>query len=204
MRLLRALPVLLLLNGTASQANTFCCEDNSGRRVCSDALPTICFDRAYRELSPGGRVVWEVEGPLSPEQRTRRNTELRAARERAGAEATARRRDQVLLESYANVSELDRRRDRELANVDGEIRAARARETALREQLATFTKKLPANGNPPKALQENINTLESEINAIQSVIQGKERESRAITERFKADRKRYVELVGPTTSTQPR
>ncbi len=188
-------PLLLILMAPASQANTFCCEDNNGRRICSDTLPQICFDRAYRELSPGGRVVREVEGPLTAEQRARRDAELRAQRERLAADAAARRRDQVLLDSYASVSELDRRRDREIANVEGEVRSARSRETTLIKQLADLQKQVPAKGPTPKALSENINTIESEINAIRVVIQSKEREARAIAEKFDGDRKRYVELT---------
>lgn len=196
MKLLRILPPLLLaMAAPASMANTFCCEDNSGRRICSDTLPQICFDRAYRELSPGGRVIREVEGPLTVEQRARRDMELRAQRERLAAEAAARRRDQVLLDSYASVSELDRRRDREMANVEGEVRAARARETALNRQLAELQKQVPAKGSAPKAISENIVTVEGEINAIRVVIQSKEREARAIAEKFDGDRQRYVELT---------
>jgi hypothetical protein len=199
--LVRALILLPLLLACASpvqaQTRTYCCTDTGGRRTCGDTLPAICYDRAYVELL-GGRVVREVEGPLTPEQRVKRDGELRAQRDKVAKEATARRRDQVLLDSYATVSELDRRRDRDVGNLEGEIRAARAREADLMAQSAKMEKQKPAKGAIPRALSENLAVNASELEAIRQVITSKQREIGQIKERFESDRERYLELTEPS------
>lgn len=194
-RALLVLPLLLMLAAPAqAQTRTYCCNDSSGRRNCGDSLPQICYDRAYYEIL-GGRVVREVEAPLTPEQKARREVELRAQRAKVAKEAEARRRDQVLLDSYATVGELDRRRDRDIGNIEGEIRAARAREADLVAQNAQLEKQKPAKGAIPRTLSENIAVNASELEGIRQVIASKLREIEQLRTSFDADRKRYVELT---------
>lgn len=194
-RALILLPLFALLTSPAqAQTRSYCCNDASGRRSCGDSLPTVCYDRAYVEIL-GGRVVREVEAPLSPEQRAKRDAELRAQRAKIAREAEARRRDQVLLDSYASVSELDRRRDRDIGNLEGEIRAARAREADLLAQNVKLEKQVPAKGAIPRQLSENLAINASELEGIRQVIAAKLREIEQIRVRFDADRQRYLELT---------
>lgn len=194
-RALILLPLFALLTSPAqAQTRSYCCNDASGRRNCGDSLPAVCYDRAYVEIL-GGRVVREVEAPLSPEQRAKRDAELRAQRAKIAREAEARRRDQVLLDSYASVSELDRRRDRDIGNLEGEIRAARAREADLLAQNVKLEKQVPAKGAIPRQLSENLAINASELEGIRQVIAAKLREIEQIRVRFDADRQRYLELT---------
>lgn len=194
-RALILLPLFAMLTSPAqAQTRSYCCNDASGRRSCGDSLPAVCYDRAYVEIL-GGRVVREVEAPLSPEQRAKRDAELRAQRAKIAREAEARRRDQVLLDSYASVSELDRRRDRDIGNLEGEIRAARAREADLLAQNVKLEKQVPAKGAIPRQLSENLAINASELEGIRQVIAAKLREIEQIRVRFDADRQRYLELT---------
>lgn len=199
--LLRAmiLPLLLLAVNASAQAQvrTLCCNDASGRRTCGDTLPPVCYDRAYSEII-GGRVVRTVEAPMTPEQRTKKDAELRVQREKLAREVTERRRDQVLLDSYASVSELDRRRDRDIGNLESEIRASRAREADLMALNAKLEKQIPAKGNIPRTLADNIATNKGELEAIRLVMASKQREMEQMRARFDADRQRYIELNGGT------
>jgi hypothetical protein len=191
------LPSLLLVMNLPAQAQTraLCCNDAAGRRTCGDTLPQICYERAYSEIV-GGRVVRTVEAPMTPEQRARKDAELRTQRDKLASEATERRRDQVLLDSYASVSELDRRRDRDIGNLEGEIRASRAREADLMALNAKLEKQIPANGKVPRILAENISTNTAELESIRLVMASKQREIEQMRIRFDADRKRYIELNG--------
>lgn len=203
MKLLRPLlPLFLLLASTTeaqaqvqAQTRTFCCNDASGRRSCGDSLPPVCYDRAYAEIL-GGRTVREVDAPMTAEQRAKKDLELRAQRDRLAKEAEARRRDQVLLDSYSSVSELDRRRDRDVGNVEGELKAARARESDLQVQQAKLDKSRPSKGSFPKTLADNIAVNTSELEAIRTVINAKQHEIDQLRLRFDTDRKRYLELTG--------
>lgn len=184
--------------GTAqAQSRLYCCNDASGQRVCGDTLPQACYDRTYREITPGGRVVREVE-LLTPAQRIQREAALKAQRERAAREAEARRRDQVLLDTYASVSEIDRRRDREISSIEFDLKRARAREADLKVERARLDKLKPASGTIPKDLADNMATVAGEIDAIRSVIDSKQRDIDLIRSRFDADRQRYLELTRDT------
>lgn len=197
--LLRALILPLFLLPLAmpaqAQSRSLCCNDAAGHRACGDTLPQVCYDKTYFEIV-GGRIVRTVDAPMTPEQRAKKDAELRAQRDKLAREAEARRRDQVLLESYATVSELDRRRDRDLGNLEGEIRASRAREADLMAQGLKLEKQIPDKGRVPKALAENIATTQAELESIRSVIAAKQREMDQMRTRFDTDRKRYIELSG--------
>ncbi|MFT4170974.1 MAG: hypothetical protein QM639_00335 [Rhodocyclaceae bacterium] len=203
MIILRAVPIVALLLASpwaSAQANTpagrvYCCADAAGRRICGDTLPAACYDRAYREVSPGGRVLRDVEAPLTPEQRARRDQEIRVQRERAARDAEANRRDQVLLDSYANVGELDARRDRELANMEADLQRNRTRETELLNQRVRLEKLVPAKGAVPREISEDLGNNAAEVAATRTVIESKQRDIDLARARFDADRKRFLELT---------
>lgn len=190
--------VLLTLSFLAPatvQAKTLCCNDAKGVRTCGDILPPACYDRAYFEIV-GGRVVREVEAPLTPEQRAKKDAELRVQRDKLAKEAEARRRDQVLLDSYSSIGELDRRRDREVGNVEGELKAARAREADLLAQQVQLEKGVTARSKPSRTVTDKLAINASELDAVRTIITSKQRELEAIRARFDADHDRYLQLTG--------
>jgi len=180
---------------SSAQASTsYCCADATGHKSCGDILPAVCYDRAYTVLN-GGRVVREVDAPLTPEQRAKKDAELRAQRDRAAREAEARRRDQVLLESYSSIAELDRRRDRDVGNIESELRGARAREADLLAQQATLLKRKPASGNVPRDVTDGLASTESELEGVRAVIASKQKDLDQLRARFDADHVRYLQLT---------
>lgn len=172
---------------------SYCCSDASGRRTCGDILPAVCYDRAYTVMS-GGRVVREVDAPLTAEQKARKDADLRAQRDRVAKEAEARRRDQVLLESYASIADLERRRDRDVGNIEGELRGARARESDLLTQQASLLKRKPSSGKVPRDVADGLAAAESELEAVRSVIASKQKDLEQLRARFDADHARYLQL----------
>lgn len=201
--LLIAIPMLALSAAAGAQTTTYCCVDAGGARICGDTLPQACFNRAYRIVAPSGRTVREIEAPLTPEQRARREAEQRAQREQAAREAEARRRDQVLLDSYSSVEEIDTRRDREIAVIEAELRHARMREADLLATQVKLEKLKPAKGPVPRDLATDLDTVASELRAVRSVLASKQRDIDNIRNRFAQDRKRYVELT-PAGGIPPR
>ena len=196
-RFVVCLPLLALLPDAGAQTRVYCCTDASGRQACGDTLPQICYDKAYREVTTGGRVLREVDPPMTIEQRAKRDAALKAERDRAIAEAEAKRRDRVLVDSYASVAEIDARRDRELAGLDIEIRSARQREAELMSERARLEQQKKANSKQAKELEEDLVVKASELAAIRSVLDSKLRDATQIRTRFEFDRRRYLELTAP-------
>jgi hypothetical protein len=193
-RLLTVAALLLASPLVLGETRTYCCTDASGRRACGDTLPQVCYERAYKEVTPGGRVVREVEAPLTSEQRTKRDAELKVQRDKAIKEAEAKRRDRVLLDSYATVAEIDARRDREVANLTSDLKRAKVQEAELLQVRAKLEKLKPATGAIPRDVVEDLMTNASELAAARSVIDSKQRDIDATRARFDADRNRFLEL----------
>lgn len=193
-RLLTIAALLMASPLVLGQTRTYCCTDASGRRACGDTLPQVCYERAYREVTPGGRVVREVEAPLTSEQRTKRDAELKVQRDKAIKEAEAKRRDRVLLDSYASVAEIDARRDREVANIASDLKRAKAQEAELLQVRAKLEKLKPATGAIPRDVVEDLMTNTAELAAVRSIIDSKQHDIDATRARFDADRNRFLEL----------
>jgi len=194
-RLLMVVALLFASPFAFGETRTYCCTDASGHRACGDTLPQVCYERAYREVSPGGRVVREIEAPLTSEQRSKRDAELKAQRDKAIKEADAKRRDRVLIDSYASVEEIDARRDREVASITIDLKRAKAQETDLLAARAKLEKLKPSSGAIPRDVVEDLMTNTSELAAARSIIDSKQRDIDATRARFDADRNRFVELT---------
>lgn len=182
----------------AESSTVYCCEDANGRRICGDPMPQQCYSRAYKELSRGGRTVREVEAPLTPEERARKEAADKARRDAEAKVAERRRRDKVLLESYNSVSDIDDRRDTVLRGAEREIETLKRRERELIDERNDLNTKVAAlkGKQVPRYIQEDIAANASELNALRSVIVQKQHDADTMRSRFDEDRQRYIELTG--------
>lgn len=193
-------PLLLLLATSAQAAGEFyCCQDPaSGRRVCGDTLPEQCRGRAYRLLDSGGNVVKEVGPPLSPEQKAEQAAESRRRKLQEEADREQRRRDQALLDTYANLQDIELAQRKAEADVNFAIAASQAKIDAARkkrkkyEDEAEFYKKKKL----PPDLEKELRSIDYEIKVEQDLLEVKKRDFDTIKTKYDADRKRYLELTG--------
>lgn len=176
-------------------ASSFCCSDAAGRRVCGDPLPTLCYDRAYREVSKSGRTIRQIDAPLTPQQRAARELQDREREALEARQAETRRRDAVLLETYPTVNDIDKRMQREIASIQSDIQQAEERQAEIISERSTLEKKKPAKGAPSRELADELVENTAELKSIRSVIESKKRDIEAVRVRFEADRKRYMELM---------
>jgi hypothetical protein len=108
-------------------ARTYCCSDESGRRVCGDIVPVECLKRPYQEFDGRGMLVRRYEGPTTAEERDRRDAE-RARRQEAERQAReVERGNRALRASYASAGEIDAKRDRLLIEANENLKLAQER-----------------------------------------------------------------------------
>ena len=182
--------------GQSAQGNFYCCNDGSGKQVCGDILPQACYGRAYRELGQSGRVVREVEAPLTAEQRAQRAAEEQRKKEEEARQKIQQRKDQALLDTYGSEEDIEAMRVRALEEVTKSIKGAEARIEDIRalrkkyENEAEFYKKKKM----PPEVQKGLNDTEFEIKAQQSIIEAKKKEVAGIQAKYDEDRKRFIEL----------
>lgn len=174
----------------------FCCTDPAGKQVCGDLLPQACYGRAYRELGADGRTVREVDAPLTAEQRAKRAAEEEQRKEEEIRQKEQQRKDQALIDTYANVDDIEAIRKRSLDDVNKSIKNAEARIVEIKalrkkfENEAEFYKKkrLPAE------VQKGLADTEFEIKAQESIIEAKKKEIDTIQAKYDDDRKRFIDL----------
>ena len=174
----------------------FCCTDASGKQVCGDTLPHACYGRAYRELGQSGQTLREVDAPLTAEQRAKRAAEEELRKEEEVRLKEQQRQDQALLNTYANVADIEVMRQRALDEVGSSIKAAETRIAEIRarrkkfEDEAEFYKKKTL----PPEIKKGLLDTEYEIRSQQSIIEAKNKETGAIQAKYDEDRARFLDL----------
>ncbi|MCC4114070.1 hypothetical protein LLG90_01770 [Aromatoleum toluclasticum] len=193
--LLAALLLGLTLANTAG-AKVYCCEDGDGRRQCGDVLPQACYGRAYREMGAQGTIKREVSAPLSADEIARRKAVEQQKKDEETRQVKQRRVDQALLETYASVDDLDRRRERDIGDIERSIEEARKRDKELRSKRQRFEKEAEFHKGRdlPRDLAANLRSIDSELATQGRLMEERTRELEATRARFEADRARYIEL----------
>lgn len=200
---LASVSLLVLLAAPSAPAQSsrsvYCCEDGRSQQICGDVLPSACFGRAYKEMSPYGAVRREVAAPLSARELAAREAADRERRESAVRALQQRRQDEALLETYTGLEDVDVREARALADVERSVADIRTRQVELAEQREALREEATAfeqrGQEPPREVMRNLRLIESELAAYRSVMASKEAEKDAIRARYEADRRRYEELL---------
>lgn len=179
-------------------ARTFCCSDEAGRRVCGDILPVECQKRPYQEFDGRGVVVRNYEGPMTAEERSRREAERARKQEEERQARELERSNRALRASYASVSDIDAKRDRLLAEANENLKQAREDLNAALahkhklDMEAEFFQKKPM----PDALKSELRENQEELARLQATVDDKKRDIAAIEAHFDDEKKRFLSLVG--------
>lgn len=176
------------------RATTYCCTTADGRYLCGDIKPPECLSRAYREFGNQGMVIKRHDAPLTPEQRATRDAEL--ARQRADERRLAEeeRRTRALLASYSSVQDIDKKRDRMVAEAENHLKSTQARydnAVARQEELAKELE-FHAQKAPPKALQAQLSDNEREIAELQAALEARKKDIADVAERYEEEKRRYL------------
>lgn len=178
--------------------NVYCCQDpTSGRRNCSDVLPSQCKGLAYKVYDKAGNVTREVGPPMTPEQKAAKEVEERRKREQEEALREQRRKDAALLETYGSVKDIDislARAETEFKKVmqltEDRIEEAKRRRKTF-EAEAEFYKKREL----PPEVARGLREADDEIKSHTSVLVSKKSDLEAVRAKHAADKKRYIEVM---------
>jgi hypothetical protein len=194
----------LVIADVASARNSYCCNDANGKLTCGDMLPAACHKRAYRILDERGRLVRDVEAPLTPEQRVLRDADTAKKVEEAKKAAEDKRRNQALLATYPNEKDIDVARDRALADFDQSSADTQKRyDEAIKQKKKLdaereFYVKKPMPANLKRQVEDN----EAAIKTAQAALDGRKQERDALAARYDGEKKHYMELrYGKTPRT---
>lgn len=188
-----------------AQSRIYTCKDANGKTVTSDRPLPECQGREGRVLSGQGTTVKRIEAPLTPEQIVARE----AAEQKKRAEEERRReqlrKDKALLNTYASLDDIESKRQRALSQVEREAREAERRISLLERQAsenrseADFYKKKAMPSDLKRRLDENEAALKAEKNLFGQ----KKDEVAQVNVKFDEDKKRYLDLIGAASASQP-
>lgn len=179
-------------------ARTYCCNDETGRKVCGDILPVECQKRAYQEFDGHGALVRRYEGPVTAEERNRREVERARKKEDERQVMERERGNRALRASYASAGEIDAKRDRLLAEANENLKVAENRyeeALTLKQKLDTeaeFFQKKPM----PEPLKADLRENQEEMVRLRSILGEKKRDIAAIEARFAEEKQRYLAIGG--------
>jgi hypothetical protein len=199
-----ALALAAVFAGTAlaqSKGKIICWKDKTGKVVgCGDKVPPEFEDAATKELDRRGVTRKTTE--TAEEQAKRAAQEAAMAKQKEEEKkrlADQRRRDQALLNTYANEKEIDQRRDRELQEVDrllgqfeGLRKNAAVRHTDAQARLAASEKAR----KPSEAIKDEVARAEADMAKLDKSIAAKNKEKEEIRARYAETKQRYLELGG--------
>ena len=164
--------------------------DNNGHVVIDrQGVPPEFVSKGYEVLNDNGRVIRVVPPAPSLEERQR------MLRDKARASSDAQ-----LLRIYSDPVDVDRARDRKLAELDGLISVAQSNLNSLRTQQANFQAQAAdferAGRAVPDHLLVQIDNLKAEQAGVERDIQRYQQSRHDAEASFAADRARLVELRG--------
>ncbi len=172
--------------------------DDNGVLVLDDSIPPKYAARGYTVLSPTGRVIRVVPRQLTPEEvaeRDRQRAEEEAER-RALAERYAS--DAELLRLYSSAEDLERARDRKLADIEALISTTRGNIQRLEIQKHNLEMRAAelerAGQEVSPELIDNMSAIDAQIREKESEIASRAREQDRVRQQFSEDLKRFRQL----------
>lgn len=192
-----------------AQATLYKWVDDKGKVHYGDTIPPEYAKQGSAQLNKSGVVVKKTSAALTPEQiKARDEAEAKEKADQAAA-AEQQRRDKALLATYTDFKEIDLALQRNLGQVDIQIKSnelriksVQGRLDSLKKQEAGFVqRKKPV----PPDVTGDIKKTEEEMGRFRGNIANLEKEKEAMRSRFGTDKTRFRELKGlpPEAGTPP-
>lgn len=189
---LLAIPAVVAAQPGAGQAvplELYRYANDKGVTVLDRQVPPEYVGQGYEVLNRQGRVIKVVPPAPSAEEMQKRLDD----KAKAGSDAQ-------LLRLYASVDDVDRARERKLAELDGLIGVVRGNLQSLRTQQANLQSQAAdderAGRQVPAHLVAQIDNLKAEQQRLRKDIQRYQENRKQAEATFAADRARLAELRG--------
>ena len=187
-----------------------CWKDRSGKVVgCGDRVPPEYQDAATQQLDRQGIVrksTLSVEDQAKQEaerEAKAKETEKKRLEERRLADER-RRQDIALINTFANEKEIDVKRDRDLAVLDGQLTQMRLAQKNAADNLLHVRERHDAQAKgkdgATDAMKEELARAEDAAARAAEHVSFKEKEMDELRKRYAEMRARFVELRGGPSS----
>jgi hypothetical protein len=188
---------------TKAPAKLYKWTDKDGVVHYGDKIPAEYADQHKQQINKQGQVVKEIDGAMTPEQRT-------AAEARKAAEAEAKARaenDKILLSTYGSVADIERARDTRLSSLQGQVTMASSTTSSIERDIAGIEARRASAKDPKQIekLDQQLAAQRRELTANQRHIVTRQEEMAQVRKQYDTDIKRFRELTAkpaPTPATK--
>lgn len=180
-----------------AQAQSYRCTGKDGKRYYGATIPTECVGQTVEQLSSQGVVIRRIEGPMTAEERARRDAEAKAAAEKEAIAKEEARRNRALLATYQTEKDIEDARKRALADNEKAIKEIEGRVDTIRKKHDSLVKEMDfykGKNKPPARLDEDIRNNQIDLKAQEELMAVKKKEVETINARYDDDKKRFVDL----------
>lgn len=176
--------------------------DEHGVVHYGSSIPPQYAKQQSEQLNAQGMVVKTIQAQKTPEQLAKEKQEQEAAaakaRQEAEQAAAQRAHDQMLLDTYVSVSDMDRDRDSRISAIDSQINVTNASISGLQSSLADYQSQADGytkRGKPvPDALQQKLDDTQEQLAVNQKLLLQQQQKKQAVRAEFKADEARFRQL----------
>lgn len=191
----------LLLSSNA-YAKIVCWTNSDNIRECGNSLPPEYAQKKSEIINERGMTTEVKERAKTAEEvaaeEARLAEEQRLIDEEAEREKVQQNYDQVLLSSYLTEEDIIRSRNRQTTAIDASIEVTTITIGKISEKLAEEKKKAANYERAGKALpertQEDINSLQEQLDAKNRFIESKKAEKQKLHDKYQADLIRFRQL----------
>jgi Domain of unknown function (DUF4124) len=179
--------------------------DNAGVVHYGDSVPPEYADKDRDVLNKQGVAVGFEEGEVTPEEQAEKDRKAAAEEAERQAKVDAARRDQVLLDTYLSVSEIEALRDRRLELLESQIKVTEQYLANLHKRLGALQDEAklykPESTNPdapelPDNLKLDISRTTASISLYEQTLAVTRHEQEQLKTEFAADIDRFKQLKG--------
>ena len=200
--MVRSLLVILfgLIFSGGAYAKMYKWVDSKGKTHYGDTIPPEYSNQGNVQLDKAGQVVNKTDAALTPAQIQARDEADAKAKQEKIDQVEVQRRDKALLATYTELKEIDASLQRNLGQIDVQIKSnelrinsVQGRLDSLKQQQAGFEKrKQPV----PPDVANAVKSGEAEIAHLRDNIVKLDQEKIAKRQRFSMDKARFRELKG--------
>jgi len=187
------------------EVRSYRCVTKAGRKYYGSTIPPQCKGELIEALSSQGTVLFRIAPPLTEEQKAAKAEEERKAAEAEAAKREAERkaqvqarRDAALLQTYADESDIERVRQRALADNRAAADQVRSRIGQLKDRQAKLKKesaKYTTSDMPAKLLQDT-RAVSYDLTLQERLLETRQKEAEEINARYDEEKRKYRALTG--------
>ncbi|MCL6414301.1 hypothetical protein MIB92_01440 [Aestuariirhabdus sp. Z084] len=195
-----AIASTVVASAQAAEVRYFRFKNEAGSVVISPNLPPEYASKGYSIINSKGRVLEEVPPALTSQQLLEKREEEIRLLAAEGEKAQKRSSDAALMKLYSTIPDIERARERAIADIEDRIKLTNAniaRQRKLREEKEATAATRERAGKPvPERILRDIASIDEEIERLMAEIDRRRQDQVFVGERFDRDTLRLKKLLG--------